>query len=329
MSQKNQLYIDYEDGSSISSADENVVHMELEVADVECDNKLPQEWTSGKEVTNISEARLIKTKPLARGKGYTAGKSKITSVIFNDQEADGLLLDSGAFCSIVSKKYLKQFCPEFVDQLLPIGSLKLNSASSTMKPVGIFPCSLIIPHVQGAVRIPVEFIVVEDGVSNYFILGNDYMTIYGFDITNSRERYFTIGNDNKMKKFLFKQRDQLAIQEVGRNPGLDKFFTEQLQQSKICEELTPKKVLQLQEVLFAHKNAFASDSEPLGAVIGHEVDITLNIERPYPPLLRRPAYPASPRARVELEKHIADLINLNFLRKIGHRNHHTCHHCLA
>ena len=266
--------------------------MELVITDVECDNHLPQEWTSGKEVTNISEARLMKTKP-SRGKGYTAGKSNITSVIFNDQEAD-LLLDSGAFCSIVSKKYLKQFCPEFVDQLLPTGSLKLNSASSTMKPVGIFPFSLIIPHVQGAVRIQVEFIVVEDGVSNYFILGNDYLTIYGFDITNSRERYFTIGNDNKRKEFLFKQKDQLAIQEVGRNPGLEKFITEQLQQSKICEELTPKQVLQLQEVLFAHKNAFASDSEPLGAVIGHEVDITLNIERPYPPLLRRPAYPASP-----------------------------------
>jgi hypothetical protein len=77
-------------------------------------------------------------------------------------------------------------------------------------------------------------------------------------------------------------------------------------------------VLHLEEVLFKHQNAFASDTEPLGAVIGHEVDITLNIERPYPPLLRRPAYPASPRARVELEKHIGELIRLNVLRKIGH-----------
>ncbi|MBW0517247.1 hypothetical protein O181_056962 [Austropuccinia psidii MF-1] len=35
----------------------------------------------------------------------------------------------------------------------------------------------------------------------------------------------------------------------------------------------------------------------IGAIKGHEVDITRNIDRPYPPVLRRPAYPASLRAR--------------------------------
>jgi hypothetical protein len=168
------------------------------------------------------------------------------------------------------------------------------------------------------VKIHVEFIVVEDGVSNYFILGNDYLTIYGFDITNSRERYFTIGNDNKRKKFLFKNKGKMAIQEIARNPAFGEFVELQLKQSKICEELNANQVSQLKELLFKYQDAFASDTEPLGAVIGHEVDITLNIDRPYPPLLRRPAYPASPRARVELEKHINELIRLNVLRKIGH-----------
>ncbi|MBW0548829.1 hypothetical protein O181_088544 [Austropuccinia psidii MF-1] len=44
----------------------------------------------------------------------------------------------------------------------------------------------------------------------------------------------------------------------------------------------------------------------------------LNVERPYPPLLRRPAYLASPRAREELESHIVDLVKLAALRKVGH-----------
>ncbi|MBW0528357.1 hypothetical protein O181_068072 [Austropuccinia psidii MF-1] len=44
----------------------------------------------------------------------------------------------------------------------------------------------------------------------------------------------------------------------------------------------------------------------------------LNVERPYPPLLRRPAYPASPRAREELETHIDELMKLGVLRKVGH-----------
>ena len=187
-----------------------------------------------------------------------------------------------------------------------------------MKPLGIFPCSLIIPHPSGSVRIQVEFIVVEDGVSNYFILGNDYLTIYGFDITNSRERYFTIGNDNKRKKYLFKNDRKLNIHQLSNNSEMEQFIQAQLSESKICEELTQDQISQLQQVLFDHRKAFASDRDPLGAVIGHEVDITLNIERPYPPLLRRPAYPASPRARAELEKHIEELIRLNVLRKIGH-----------
>ncbi|MBW0481636.1 hypothetical protein O181_021351 [Austropuccinia psidii MF-1] len=51
---------------------------------------------------------------------------------------------------------------------------------------------------------------------------------------------------------------------------------------------------------------------------GHEVDITLNIDIPYPPVLRRPASPPSPRAREALEKHIQELIQLGVLRKVGH-----------
>ncbi|MBW0511404.1 hypothetical protein O181_051119 [Austropuccinia psidii MF-1] len=58
---------------------------------------------------------------------------------------------------------------------------------------------------------------------------------------------------------------------------------------------------QLIDVLYPYNNAFASDNEPLGAIKGHEVDITLNIDRPYPPVLRRQAYPASPRAREAME----------------------------
>ncbi|MBW0537746.1 hypothetical protein O181_077461 [Austropuccinia psidii MF-1] len=58
--------------------------------------------------------------------------------------------------------------------------------------------------------------------------------------------------------------------------------------------------------------------EPLGAIIGHEVDIILNVEKPHPPLLRRRSYPASPRARESLEVRIKELMDLGLLRKLGH-----------
>ncbi|MBW0536293.1 hypothetical protein O181_076008 [Austropuccinia psidii MF-1] len=75
---------------------------------------------------------------------------------------------------------------------------------------------------------------------------------------------------------------------------------------------------ELIEILFQYREAFASDNEPLGAIKGHELDIMLNVERPYPPLLRIPAYPASPRAREALESHIYELVKLGVLRKVGH-----------
>ncbi|MBW0546476.1 hypothetical protein O181_086191 [Austropuccinia psidii MF-1] len=75
---------------------------------------------------------------------------------------------------------------------------------------------------------------------------------------------------------------------------------------------------ELIEMLFQYRGAFDSDNKPLGAIKGHGVDIMLNLERPYPPLLRRPAYSAIPRAREALGSHINELMNLGVLRKAGH-----------
>ncbi|MBW0560658.1 hypothetical protein O181_100373 [Austropuccinia psidii MF-1] len=72
------------------------------------------------------------------------------------------------------------------------------------------------------------------------------------------------------------------------------------------------------DLLFKYKNASATDKEPLGAKMGHEVDIILVVEKPYPPLLRSPSYPASTRAREALEIHIHELMDLGVLRKVGH-----------
>ncbi|MBW0565286.1 hypothetical protein O181_105001 [Austropuccinia psidii MF-1] len=71
-------------------------------------------------------------------------------------------------------------------------------------------------------------------------------------------------------------------------------------------------------LLFKYKIDFQTDKEPLGAIIGQEVDIIVNVEKPYPPLLRRPAYPASPRYREALEVHIKELMDLGVLSKVGH-----------
>ncbi|MBW0592291.1 hypothetical protein O181_132006 [Austropuccinia psidii MF-1] len=186
-----------------------------------------------------------------------------------------------------------------------------------MHPLGIFEAAMIFPHPAGSIRLEVEF-VMNNCTSQHFILGNDYCNIYGININNHKYRYFTIG-ENKRQKFAFhKEKREITIIRQVKNVNKEKFVSDQLIKAQISPELALKMKEELIEILFQYREAFASDNEPLGAIKGYEVDIMLNVERPYPPLLRRTAYPASPRAREELENYINELIKLGVLRKVGH-----------
>ncbi|MBW0534496.1 hypothetical protein O181_074211 [Austropuccinia psidii MF-1] len=143
--------------------------------------------------------------------------------------------------------------------------------------------------------------------------------MYGIDLHNNKDRYFTIG-ENKREKFVFLlfQR-QITVSKVAPvSLELEKFKSEQLNEAEISLHLTDKQENELSSLLYDHREAFASDKEPLGEIIGHEVDIRLNTERPYPPLLEGPAYPESPKSREALEIHIKELLNLGVIRKVGH-----------
>ncbi|MBW0568406.1 hypothetical protein O181_108121, partial [Austropuccinia psidii MF-1] len=112
---------------------------------------------------------------------------------------------------------------------------------------------------------------------------------------------------------------QITVNKVSPvNLELKKFKSEQLNEAEISLHLSDKQENELSSLLYDHKETFASDKEPLWAIIGHEVDIILNIERPYPPFLRRPAYPASPKSREALEIHNTEPLELGVIRKVGH-----------
>ncbi|MBW0553271.1 hypothetical protein O181_092986, partial [Austropuccinia psidii MF-1] len=139
------------------------------------------------------------------------------------------------------------------------------------------------------------------------------------DLLNNKDRYLTIG-DNKDQKFAFLPfKRQITVKELSLvNLELEKLKSEQLNEAEISLHFTYKQESELSGLLYDHKEAFASDKEPLGAIFGHEVEIILNIERPYPPLLRGPAYPASTKLREALEIHIKELLDLWVIRKVGH-----------
>ncbi|MBW0523673.1 hypothetical protein O181_063388 [Austropuccinia psidii MF-1] len=91
---------------------------------------------------------------------------------------------------------------------------------------------------------------------------------------------------------------------------LEKFKSEQLHEAEISLHLTDKQESELSSLLYDHKEAFASDKGPLEAIVDHEVEIILNIERP--------AYPGSPKLREALKIHIKELLDLCLIRKVGH-----------
>ncbi|MBW0514581.1 hypothetical protein O181_054296 [Austropuccinia psidii MF-1] len=142
--------------------------------------------------------------------------------------------------------------------------------------------------------------------------------MYGIDLHSNKDRYCNIG-DNKNQKFSFLPfKRQITVNKGSPvSLELEKFKSEQLNVAEISLCLTDKQESEISALLYDHKDAFASDKEPLGKIVGYEAEIILNIERPHPPFLRRPAYPASQKSREALEQNINKLLELGVMRKVG------------
>ncbi|MBW0478858.1 hypothetical protein O181_018573 [Austropuccinia psidii MF-1] len=143
---------------------------------------------------------MCETKP-AKGKGYAAGASCITSVLMNDIEAK-VNWDTGAFCTCVGKDHLQTILPGWKNHLLPIEGVQFSSATNNMYPLRILDTNLVFPHPAGSIRMKPEIVVMDNWTSHHIILGNDYLNIHVIDIINHKDRYLTIG-ENKRQKFAF------------------------------------------------------------------------------------------------------------------------------
>ncbi|MBW0554985.1 hypothetical protein O181_094700 [Austropuccinia psidii MF-1] len=190
------------------------------------------------DLKHVQDAKMQNSKP-ARGKGYTAGSSIITHIVTINREAK-IHLDSGAFCTCVGKDYFDKIYTNWQDKLMPIGGIKFSSASQNMHPLGIFKAAMILPHPAGSIRLKVEFSVMNNYTSQNFILGTDYLNIYGIDFNNHEDRYFTIG-ENKRQIFAFplEKRGITVIRQM-KNVIKEKFVSDQLIEEQISPELTPE-----------------------------------------------------------------------------------------
>ncbi|MBW0463523.1 hypothetical protein O181_003238 [Austropuccinia psidii MF-1] len=187
-----------------------------------------------------------------------------------------------------------------------------------MHPLGILESAMIFPHHEGSIRLKVEFFVMNNCTSQHFILGNDYLNIYGIDINSHKDIYFTIGK-NKRQKFAFPlEKGEISVIRQVEDEDKETFVADKLIEVQKSPELTLKMKEDIIEILFQYIEAFAADNEPLSGIKGHEVDIIIKVESLYPPLSKRKSYPACPRAREASKTYINKLIKLGVLKKFAH-----------
>ncbi|MBW0494282.1 hypothetical protein O181_033997 [Austropuccinia psidii MF-1] len=196
---------DTEESETSESDEINIINAQIHNIDLiyevlYVNSNLPQVGTSDTSLTNIQYSRLYRTKP-EKGMGFIAEKSIISIVMVKNQESK-VNLDTGAYCTCVCKAYFKSIVPDWEEKLIPIQGVKFSSSSKSMYPLGRIDLTLIFHHPSQCIRVKVEFVVMENCTSNHFILGNYYFSAYCMDVSNQKDRYFTIG-ENKKKEFGF------------------------------------------------------------------------------------------------------------------------------
>ncbi|MBW0471770.1 hypothetical protein O181_011485 [Austropuccinia psidii MF-1] len=179
-----------------------------------------------------------------------------------------------------------------------------------MKSIGKIIQEIIIPHRKGNIRINPEFGVLEDAHIQGFLLGTDYQRMYEIDIYNIRNRNITIGT-NKQRRFSLDRYQMFTHDPLGE-------LLNEFREGQLSTNLTSKKKISLLKMLRKNRPEFPIGEEPLGKNRGHDIELYLYQERPYPPMLRRAPYPATLETRKEGEKHINELLDMNVIRKIGH-----------
>ncbi|MBW0478843.1 hypothetical protein O181_018558 [Austropuccinia psidii MF-1] len=198
-----------------------------------------------------------------------------------DNAQHPLIIESGAHCFIVARNYLDQHFPNLGNQLLPTKAENFKHASGKITSIGKIIKEIIIPHRKGNIR-----------------------------HNPDKNRQITIGT-NKEKRF------SLDIYQIFAQDPLEELLNE-FRGGQFSTNLTSKHKLSLLKILRKNRQAFASGEEPLGKIRGHDIELYLEVERCYPPILRRSPYQASLETRKEIGKHINQLLDMDVIRKIGH-----------
>ncbi|MBW0558623.1 hypothetical protein O181_098338 [Austropuccinia psidii MF-1] len=189
----------------------------LEIQDIQLEAGMPQD-TVNENLCKHTQDEQIFLVTSTKGMAYIHGTAtKMTVCIDNDQHP--LIIDSGAHCSIVARKYLDNYFPNWEIQLLPTKVKNFKSASGKTTSIGTIIKEIIIHHRKGNIRLNPELVVLDDAHIQWFLLGTDYQRMNGIHIYNSKNRNITVGT-NKEKKF------SLDIDQVSTHDPLEELLNE-------------------------------------------------------------------------------------------------------
>ncbi|MBW0561692.1 hypothetical protein O181_101407 [Austropuccinia psidii MF-1] len=189
---------------------------------------MPQDTANKNLCKHTHDAQTFLVTP-TKGIVYIHGTAtNVTVCIDNAQHP--LIIDSGAHCSMMARRYLDNHCPNLETQLLPTKEKNFKSAS-----------------------------VLDDARIQGFLLGTDYQRMYGIDIYKRRNRHITIGT-NKDKRF------SLDIYQISTHDPLEELLDE-FREGQFSTTLTSKQKLRLLKMLRKNRPAFSIGEEPSKAMI--------------------------------------------------------------
>ncbi|MBW0558011.1 hypothetical protein O181_097726 [Austropuccinia psidii MF-1] len=132
----------------------------LDIQDIHLEAGMPQDTSNKNLCKHTQDAQTFLVTP-TKGMAYIHGTAtKMTVCIDNAQNP--LIIESGAYFSIVARNYLDNHFPNREKQLLPTKAKNFKSASGRMTSIGTIIEEIIIPHRKGNIRLNPEFVMLDD-----------------------------------------------------------------------------------------------------------------------------------------------------------------------
>ncbi|MBW0591165.1 hypothetical protein O181_130880 [Austropuccinia psidii MF-1] len=151
----------------------------LEIQDIQLDAGMQEDYSNKRLCKHTQDAQTFLVTP-TKGLAYIhETATKMTVCI--DYSQHSLIIDSGAHCLIVPRNYMNNHFPNSEKQLFTTKEKNFKSASGKMTSIGTIIKEIIIPHRKGNIRLNPEFVVLDDAHIQGFLLGTDYLRMYGID----------------------------------------------------------------------------------------------------------------------------------------------------